>query len=135
MNLLHRILGAAAAAFFMAGAALAQNAGTVSNHAFAIGKGPGTTGYTSLLCSSAQLAVGQAAADPICRTITGDVTIDASGVTAIGAGKVTNAMLAGSIAASKLIGTDIATVGTVTAGTWNAGTIAILYGGTGATTA
>jgi len=38
----------------------------------------------------------------------------------IGAGKVTNAMLAGSIAASKLIGTDIATVGTITTGTWQA---------------
>lgn len=37
----------------------------------------------------------------------------------IPAGSVTNAMLAGSIAASKLVGTDIATVGTVTAGTWN----------------
>jgi len=36
---------------------------------------------------------------------------------------VTNAMLAGSIAASKLIGTDIATVGTITAGVWNAGAL------------
>jgi hypothetical protein len=44
---------------------------------------------------------------------------------------ITNAMLAGSIAASKLIGTDIATVGTITAGTWNADTIEPTYGGTG----
>jgi hypothetical protein len=72
--------------------ALAQT-GTVTNHAFSIGKGPGVTGYTSLLCTSAQLAVGQAAADPICQTITGDVTISAGGVTAIGATKVTSAML------------------------------------------
>lgn len=43
-------------------------------------------------------------------------------------------MLAGSIVASKLIGTDIATVGTVTAGTWNGDTIAVANGGTGATT-
>lgn len=86
---------AALAAFFVAcaPAAFAQT-GTVTNHAFALGKGAGVTGYTSLLCTSAQLAVGQAAADPICRTLTGDVTIDAAGVTAIGASKVTNSQLA-----------------------------------------
>ena len=85
------------------------------------------------------------------NAVTGDVTITSAGVTAIGGGKVTNAMLAGSIAygklaltgailnadlagsiaASKLVGTDIATVGTVTAGTWNAGIISGQYGGTG----
>jgi hypothetical protein len=41
-----------------------------------------------------------------------------TGVTSL-AGFITNAMLAGSIAASKLVGTDIATVGTITSGTWN----------------
>lgn len=45
---------------------------------------------------------------------------------------ITNAMLAGSIAASKLVGTDIATVGTVTAGTWNGTKIGLAYGGTNA---
>ncbi|NTW90069.1 MAG: hypothetical protein HGB37_04155, partial [Candidatus Moranbacteria bacterium] len=49
-------------------------------------------------------------------------------------GSVTNLMLAGSIAASKLVGTDIATVGTITSGTWNGSTIGVAYGGTGATT-
>jgi hypothetical protein len=43
-------------------------------------------------------------------------------------------MLAGSIAASKLVGSDITTVGTITSGTWNGGTIAIARGGTGSTT-
>jgi hypothetical protein len=86
-------LGALFGALFYCSVAFAQTSGTVTNHAFALGKGPGTTGYTSLLCTSAQLAVGQAAADPICRTITGDVTIGADGVTAIGATKVTSAML------------------------------------------
>lgn len=79
MTYLHRLLTAALAAFFIAGSALAQNSGTVTNHAYAIGKGAGTTGYTSLLCTSAQLAVGQTAADPICRTITGDWTLSAAG--------------------------------------------------------
>jgi hypothetical protein len=93
MNFLHKLVMAALSAAFFIVSAHAQNAGTVTNHAFAIGKGAGTTGYTSLLCTSAQLAVGQSAADPICRTITGDVTITAAGVTAIGTTKVTSAML------------------------------------------
>ena len=46
--------------------------------------------------------------------MSGECTIANTGVTTIGVGIVTNAMLAGSIAASKLIGTDIATVGTIT---------------------
>ena len=50
-------------------------------------------------------------------------------------GSITNGDLAGSITASKLVGTDISTVGTITAGTWNGTTIAITNGGTGATTA
>lgn len=44
---------------------------------------------------------------------------------------VANADLAGSIAATKLVGTDIATVGTITSGTWNGTAIATQYGGTG----
>lgn len=66
-------------ALLFATAAHAQS-GTVTNHAFAIGKGAGVTGYTSLLCGAAQLAVGQAAADPICRTMSGDAAIAATGV-------------------------------------------------------
>ena len=69
-------------------------------------------------------------------TLSGDVT--GSGTTAIttaiGASKVTNTMLAGSIAASKLIGTDINTVGTITSGTWNGTKISEAYGGTNQTT-
>lgn len=49
----------------------------------------------------------------------------------IGAGQVTNAMLGGSIAASKLIGSDIATVGTIGTGTWQGTTVGVGYGGTG----
>lgn len=74
-----RLIAVASAAFFFASAALAQTSGTVTNHAFAIGKGAGQAGFTSLLCGSAQLAVGQSAADPICRSITGDVSLSAAG--------------------------------------------------------
>jgi hypothetical protein len=73
------------------------------------------------------------------QTITLSGDISGSGSTAItttiGASKVTNSMLAGSIAASKLVGTDIATVGTITAGTWNATLVGLTYGGTGQSTA
>lgn len=63
--------------------------------------------------------------------LSGDVTTTAGSlVTAIGALKVTNAMLAGSIAASKLVGTDIATVGTITSGVWNAGAVTSSGAGT-----
>lgn len=60
-------------------AAKAQNSGTVTQHAFAVGKGPGVTGFTSLLCAAAQLAVGQSGADPVCRTVNGDATFSAGG--------------------------------------------------------
>jgi hypothetical protein len=66
-------------ALLLATVAHAQNAGTVTNHAFAIGKGPGVAGYASLLCGSAQLAVGQAAANPICQSVSGDATLSAGG--------------------------------------------------------
>jgi len=65
----------------------------VTNHAFAIGKGAGTTGYGSVLCSSTQLPIGQTSADPSCKTLSGDITNDANGVMSIGANKVTNAKI------------------------------------------
>jgi hypothetical protein len=46
-------------------------------------------------------------------------------------GTVTPTMLSGSIPASKLVGTDIATVGTITSGTWQGSVIAPAYLGTG----
>lgn len=80
-----------------------------------------------------KILVGSALNVATAVTPSGDVTITNAGVTAIGALKVTNAMLAGSIEASKFVGTDIATVGTVTTGTWSATTIAVTKGGTGLT--
>lgn len=73
---------------------------------------------------SGSLACGQLPA------LTGNVTTSGCAAT-IAALAVTNGMLAGSIAASKLVGTDIATVGTLTAGIWHATVIDGLYGGTG----
>lgn len=63
---------------------------------------------------SGSLACGQLPA------LTGNVTTSGCAAT-IAALAVTNGMLAGSIAASKLVGTDITTVGTLTAGTASTG--------------
>lgn len=66
-----------------------------------------------------------------CGADTYATTIAASGN--LTCATVTNAGLAGSIAASKLVGSDIATVGTVTTGTWSATAIGATKGGTGLT--
>jgi hypothetical protein len=79
MKKMHKFLFVLASAGLFVASAQAQNAGTVTANAFAIGKGAGTTGYASLLCASAQLAVGQSAAAPLCKTVTGDVTLSAAG--------------------------------------------------------
>lgn len=96
--------------------------------------GNGGTGQSSY--TNGQLLIGQTSGNTLAKAVlSGDVTMDQTGAVAIGAGKVTNTMLAGSIAASKLVGTDIATVGTITSGTWNGTTIAVANGGTGQATA
>jgi hypothetical protein len=78
-------------------------------------------------------SAGRMGANAVPAFTGGDVTSAGSSlVLSIGAGKVTNSMLAGSIASSKLVGSDIATLGTVTSGTWNSTKIGIAYGGTNA---
>lgn len=92
---------------------------------------------TSIICS------GTISGSNLSGTNTGDQTIILTGdVTGSGTGSfpttianlaVTNAKLAGAIAASKLIGIDIATVGTITSGTWQGTQIGVGFGGTGQT--
>ncbi len=113
-----------------------QHGGTgqfsLTAHGILLGNATSAVSVTAAM-TDGQLLVGQSSSDPLPKTVTGDVTISAAGATAIGSGRVTNAMLAGSIAASKLVGTDIATVGTITSGTWTGTTIAVANGGTGQT--
>lgn len=71
-----RIAAVALAACLFSIPALAQ--WQVQSGAYAIGRGSGT-GFASLLCGSAELAVGQTAAAPICRTVSGDATFAATG--------------------------------------------------------
>jgi hypothetical protein len=63
--------------------------------------------------TSGNLLIGSGAAW-VSNAVSGDVTIGSTGVTAIGSGKVTNTMLAGSITASKL---DLATAANIQANT------------------
>lgn len=86
---------------------------------------------TNLTGTAAGLTAGNVTTN---ANLTGPVT-SVGNATSITAGAVTNAMLAGSIAASKLVGSDIATVGTITSGVWTGTTIAIANGGTGQTSA
>jgi hypothetical protein len=73
MKILNRwSLFVAAAALFYCLPSVAQNAGTVTNHAVAIGKGPGVTGLGSAgPGTNSQALMGNTGADPNFRTITG----------------------------------------------------------------
>lgn len=70
------------AALASASPALAQNAGTVTQNAFAIGKGAGQSGYASLLCGSSQLPIGQAGV-PACHSLSGEASMTNAGVVSL----------------------------------------------------
>lgn len=93
-----------------------QPAGSLSSNT-------GSGGTTQTVLTSGNIFVGNASNIAAAVTMSGDVTINNAGVTSIGATRVTNSMLAGSIASSKLVGTDINVVGTITTGVWNAGAV------------
>ncbi|MEY9703707.1 hypothetical protein ACFLEY_21730 [Bradyrhizobium sp. YCK136] len=76
----------ASAGVMASSAALAQNG-------FVVGGGAGAAPASIAACSDDQVAFGRSSNTPLCMTVSGDITF-ASGVSAIGAGKVTNAQLA-----------------------------------------
>lgn len=90
-----------------------------------------TANLTGNVTGNADTATALAANPSDCGSDTYATTIAASGN--LTCSTVTNAGLAGSIAASKLVGSDIATVGTITSGTWSGTTVAVNKGGTGQT--
>jgi hypothetical protein len=120
---------------------------SISTTAPLTGGGDLSANRTITISAATTLAAGSMSAtdktklDAVTGTNTGDQTITLTGnvtgtgtgsfATTIAGGVVTNAMLAGSIAASKLISSDIVTVGTVTTGTWNAAVIGSTFGGAG----
>ncbi|MCE3278039.1 MAG: hypothetical protein K0S44_230 [Bacteroidetes bacterium] len=81
--------------------ALVDSPGTTASNWAIAETNLGYTPITNVL-NSAQILVGNASNVASAVTMSGDVTIDNAGVTTIGPLKVTNAMLAGSIAYSKL---------------------------------
>ena len=68
------------------------NLNSITDHGILLGSGTGAITPTAAM-SDAQLLVGQTGADPLPKTLTGDVTITAAGVTAIGGTKVLEAMI------------------------------------------
>lgn len=86
---------------------------------------PASGVMTNVTGTAAGLIAGSCTTIP---NLSGNVT-SSGNVTTIAAGVVTNAMLSGSIAASKLVLTDITalsalvSVSTITTGTWNAGAV------------
>lgn len=85
-----------------------------------------SSGFVTTTLSNGKFLVGNGSNAATAVTPTGDVTFDNAGAFSIGSSKVTNTMLSGSIAASKLIKTDITTVGTITVG--GLGTGAVIAG-------
>lgn len=71
---------------------------TVTQYAVAVG-GATTHGWTNV-GTAGQILIAQSAANPAFTSVTGDVTITAGGVTAVGANKITNAMFRQSVALS-----------------------------------
>lgn len=68
-------------------------AATLSNHGIVLGQGTSPVAVTAAL-SDGQLLVGQTGADPLPKTISGDLTVSAAGAMTIASGAVTNAKLA-----------------------------------------
>lgn len=99
--------------------------GTLTSTAFS---GP----ITGAVTGNADTATALAANPAACASDTYVTDTDANGT--LTCTTVTNAGLAGSIAASKLVGSDIATVGTITSGVWSGTAILPAKGGTGLAT-
>ncbi|MDI6721247.1 MAG: hypothetical protein QMD85_02560, partial [Candidatus Aenigmarchaeota archaeon] len=101
--------------------------GTITGSDLASNIGISTSGNIAITGSGTITSAGLLTASNGFTLSSGTLTLPAS--------SITNTMLTGSIAASKLVGTDIATVGTITTGTWNGTPVTVAYGGTGATSA
>lgn len=118
-----RVLAFVLALLTSAGAAAATTNPAVTGVPYYPGLSPVVNGLLVGNGTTYSAYAGTTCADSLVRSLA------ASGAAVCS--QVANADLAGSIAASKLVGTDIATLGTITSGTWNGTVVSGLYGGTG----
>jgi len=104
----------------------------------------GTSGEVVVSASNGSVTVGLASDVTVSNNLTvgGNLTVNGT-LTAINSTTVTvddkningAVVLSNTTLGSSVVNSSLTSLGTVTTGTWNAGTIAIAYGGTGATTA
>ncbi|WP_027517891.1 hypothetical protein [Bradyrhizobium sp. WSM1417] len=64
----------------------------LAQNGFVVGGGAGAAPASIAACTADQIAFGRTGSAPLCRTVTGDISF-ATGVSAVGASKVTSAML------------------------------------------
>lgn len=93
--------------------------------------GGGASGPSSVSASVGQIWIAQNASAPVGTSMSGDVTMNASGVTAIGSEKVTYAMVSsGALAAAADIWAGTTSKIAVVSGVWDAGAVVTLTYGT-----
>jgi hypothetical protein len=89
--------------------------------------GLGASGPSTVSATVGQIWIAQSAAAPVGTSLSGDVTMNASGVTAIGAGKVTYAMVSsGALAAAADIWAATTSKIAVASGIWDSGAVVTL---------
>ena len=101
----HRFTPYMGTAIVSGGVPYGASAGTIgwssalTLHGFVFGGGAGGAPTSGTACTSAQIPIGQTSANPACETISGDVTVSSSGVTALG-NIPTGATMAGNVLAT-----------------------------------
>lgn len=89
--------------------------------------GGGTSGPSTVSATVGQIWIAQSAAAPVGTSLTGDVTMNASGVTAIGTNKVSFAMIStGALATVTNVWGNASSVVTPVSSIWGAGAITTL---------
>jgi hypothetical protein len=94
--------GVSGAVPYFSSTGIPSSSALLAQYGLMVGGGAGAAPATITACTVDQVVFGQSSANPICRTVSGDVTF-ASGVSAIGTAKVVYAMMQ-NVAALSVIG-------------------------------
>ncbi|MCK1603914.1 hypothetical protein IVB02_21355 [Bradyrhizobium sp. 166] len=84
--------GASGGVPYFSSAGVMGSSAALTQYGFVVGGGAGAAPGTIAACTDDQVAFGRTGNAPLCRSVSGDLTFSA-GVSAIGANKVTNAMM------------------------------------------